>query len=195
MFRFSLALVASALVISNHAHATVPMLSVDDPKTPPANSAKDAPKPADDGKDPNVKRDLAHFHLGKDGLALSGYDPVAYFAEGGGKAKEGSAKIEYRYRGALYRFATEANKEKFVADPRKYEPAYGGFCAYGMAKENKVEIDPESFLIENGKLMLFYDGFLADTRAKWMDEGGSKLAPKADRYWESLHAKDEKHGG
>lgn len=158
-----------------------------DPGAAAPGGRAESPK-VDDGKDPDVKRDLSHFHLGKDGLAITGFDPVSYFPEGGGKPKEGSERIVYRYRGVLYRFASEANKEKFVADPRKYEPAYGGYCAYGMAKENKVEIDPKSFLIENGKLMLFFDGFLADTRAKWLDEGGRKLSPKADRYWESLHA-------
>jgi len=156
--------------------------------TNPGSSGNgESPKP-DDGKDPNVKRDVSHYHLGKDGLALMGYDPVGYFQEGGGKPIKGSDTITYRYRGVLYRFASNANKELFVAAPTKYEPAYGGYCAYGMAKGDKVEIDPRSFLIENGKLLLFYDGFLADTRAKWRDEDGkTKLEPKATRYWQKLH--------
>lgn len=156
--------------------------------TQPEVSGKDASRKPDDGKDPNVKRDVSHYHLGKDGLALMGYDPVGYFPEGGGKPIKGSDTITYRYRGVLYRFATNANKETFVAAPAKYEPAYGGYCAYGMAKEDKVEIDPRSFLIENGKLLLFYDGFLADTRKKWLDaDGKAKLEPKATRYWKKLH--------
>jgi YHS domain-containing protein len=162
-----------------------------EPANPAPPAAKETPKPAveDDGKDPDVKRDVSRFNLGKDGLAIDGHDPVAYFPEGGGKAQKGSEKITYRYRGVLYRFVSDDNKKRFTDDPSKYEPAYGGWCAYGMAKENKVEIDPESFLIEGSKLMLFFDGFLADTRAKWKDEGGAKLKPKADRYFESLAQK------
>jgi YHS domain-containing protein len=152
------------------------------PKDP---KAKDHPaKPAaPDPKDPATPRDVSQFNLGDGGLALGGYDPVAYFPDGGGKAKEGKESLELRFRGATYRFASEENKKAFAADPLKYEPAYGGWCAYGMAKGDKVEIDPESFLIVDGKLMVFYDGFLADTRAKWQDEGASKLQPKADATW------------
>jgi YHS domain-containing protein len=156
------------------------------PVAEPAPSAKaDA---SDDSLDPDVARDLTHFNLDEKGLALQGYDPVAYFEEFGGKATRGKESIHYRYRGVTYRFASERNRKAFLAAPAKYEPAYGGYCAYGAAKEYKVEIDPESFLIVEGRLMLFYDGFLNDTRASWLEAGSAKLKPKADAYWQKLSA-------
>lgn len=151
--------------------------------------AAEEPKPAvDDGKDPTVERDVRGFNLDADGLALSGYDPVAYFAVGGGAAARGDAKFEFVYRGVTYRFANEANLDAFRADPRAYEPQYGGWCAYAMARGDKVEVDPESFLVVDGKLYVFYDGLFADTRAKWREEGHDKLRPKADEHWTKLLA-------
>ena len=146
------------------------------------------PKPAvDDGKDPAVVRDVRSFNL-DDGLALSGYDPVAYFEVGGGKATKGDAKLEFTYRGVKYRFANAANLDTFKADPRAYEPCYGGWCAYAMARGDKVEIDAESFLVVDGKLYLFFNGLFADTRAKWRKEGHDTLRPKADEHWAKLLA-------
>lgn len=149
-----------------------------------------ATKPAiDDGKDPAVVRDVRAFNLDRDGLALSGYDPVAYFEVGGGKPTKGDAKHEFTYRGVKYRFATAANLDTFKADPRAYEPQYGGWCAYAMARGDKVEIDTESFLVVDGKLYLFFNGLFADTRAKWQKEGHETLRPRADEHWPKVIAK------
>ncbi|MBK6940033.1 MAG: YHS domain protein [Planctomycetes bacterium] len=146
-------------------------------------------KPAvDDGKDPAVVRDVRSFNLDDDGLALSGYDPVAYFEIGGGKPAKGDAKHVFTYRGVKYRFANEANLATFKADPRAYEPCYGGWCAYAMARGDKVEIDTESFLVVDGKLYLFFNGLFADTRAKWRKEGHETLRPSADEHWTKLLA-------
>jgi len=113
------------------------------------------------------ERDVSHFNLDKNKLALSGYDPVAYFTEGGGKATKGSDKITTTYKGVVYRFATEEHKALFLKTPDKFEPAYGGWCAYAMAEGEKVEIDPESFVVTDGKLYVFYKSFFNDTRSKW----------------------------
>ena len=130
-------------------------------------------------------RDVSHFNLGKKGLALSGYDPVAYFEEGGGKPQKGSEDITTVHDGVLYRFSSEATKQLFLANPAKYEPEYGGWCAYAMADGDKVEIDPESFLIQGGKLYLFYKGWFNDTRAKWLKDP-DKLQAKADKAWRKI---------
>jgi hypothetical protein len=131
-------------------------------------------------------RDVSQFNLGKDGLALQGYDPVAYFAEGGAKPAKGLDTITATHDGVLYRFASEEHKKLFLASPDKYEPAYGGWCAYAMAKKEKVEVDPESFLTTGGRLMLFYKGWFNDTRAKWMkDEAG--FTTKADAGWKEVN--------
>ncbi len=131
-------------------------------------------------------RDVAQFNLGKNGLALAGHDPVAYFAEDG-KPRKGDAKFELVHDGVRYRFANEANQKLFQASPAKYEPAYGGWCAYAMAQKEKVEVDPESFLVRDGRLMLFYKGWFNDTRAKFLKDADN-LTRKADAKWAELIA-------
>src|SRR5258706_6716442 len=98
-----------------------------------------------------------HFNL-DDGIAIKGYDPVSYFTAG--KAVKGSKAMAVYSQGATYYFSSVANKELFKANPAKYLPEYGGWCAYAMgAKGEKVNIDPETFKIVNGKLYLFYNRF------------------------------------
>jgi len=128
---------------------------------------------------------LAEYNLEKSGLALSGYDPVAYFAKEA-KPTKGDKKISVTHRGVTYRFANDANRKRFIASPAQFEPAYGGWCAYAMAKDKQVEIDPESFLIEDGRLLLFYKGLFNNTRKKWGKEGPDKLRPQADANWKKL---------
>jgi YHS domain-containing protein len=125
----------------------------------------------------------ASFNLSKGDVAIVGYDPVAYFKEGGGKPTKGDAKRTVVYRGATYRFASDENRALFLEHPSRYEPAYGGWCAYAMASNDRVEVDPKSFRIEGGNLLLFYKGLLANTRKKWGKEGADKLRPKADSHW------------
>lgn len=132
-------------------------------------------------------RDTRHFNLGAKGLALQGYDPVAYFAEGGGKPREGLATITATHEGVTYRFATEANKAVFLKDPARFEPQYGGWCAYAIPDKNKVEVDPESFVVREGKLYLFYKGFFNDTRAKWQKDPAD-FVKRGDTAWKELTA-------
>ncbi len=95
------------------------------------------------------------FNISKKQLAIKGYDAVVYFTEG--KAKEGKAGFAVYYEGITYYFSSAANKELFKANPSKYEPQYGGWCAYAMGNDgSKVEVDPETFKVTNGKLYLFY---------------------------------------
>lgn len=139
---------------------------------------------------------LPDYNLEK-GLALKGYDPVAYFAEGGGKPAKGKASLEAEHRGVKYRFANEANRDRFLASPGRFEPAYGGWCAYAMSGGDKVEVDPRSFLVDDSQLLVFYKGFLNDTRKKWQKQGSAKLRPKADANWQRLSgegaARDTSH--
>lgn len=132
-------------------------------------------------------RDVRQYNLGKDALALSGYDPVAYFEEGGGKPRKGDAKLELVHAGVRYRFASEANRALFQKNPTRFEPAYGGWCAYAMAQKEKVEVDPESFLLRDGRLMLFYKGWFNDTRAKFLKDA-TALTRRADEKWAELIA-------
>lgn len=120
------------------------------------------------------------FNL-ESGLAIQGYDPVAYFNQN--KAVEGNKQWSVNFEGATYRFVNAANKELFVKDPQKYEPQYGGWCAYAMgATGEKVEIDPETFKVLNGKLYLFYHSWANNTLPKWNKDEAS-LKSKADKSW------------
>ena len=122
------------------------------------------------------------FNLEK-GLAVQGYDVVAYFS---GKPVKGNASLAAVYQGVRYHFANEANKETFKKNAAKYEPQYGGWCAYAMgANGEKVEIDPETFKIVNGKLYLFYNKRFNNTLKTWNRDEQS-LKAKADVNWSKL---------
>jgi YHS domain-containing protein len=121
------------------------------------------------------------YNLEKSGLAIQGYDPVAYFTSQ--KAIEGKKEFTTVFNGVTYRFANAQNLQLFKTDPSRYEPQYGGWCAYAMgAKGEKVEVDPETFKIVNGKLYLFYNKLLTNTLNYW-NKDEVKLKPNADRNW------------
>jgi YHS domain-containing protein len=123
---------------------------------------------------------LKHFNL-NEGLALQGYDPVSYFKDK--KALVGSKDFLARYKGILYRFSSSGNKALFIANASQYEPEYGGWCAYAMGSRGaKVDVDPETFKIVNGKLYLFYNKFVNNTLTDW-NKNEPSLLSKADAYW------------
>ena len=125
------------------------------------------------------------FNINERHLAIQGYDPVAYFTEH--KAKEGDKSINANYQGVTYYFASEKDKQMFLTDPGKYEPEYGGWCAYAMgAKGEKVEVDPETFKIISGKLYLFYNKFFNNTLKTW-NKDEAHLKSKADNHWSSIY--------
>lgn len=125
-----------------------------------------------------------HFNL-TDGIAIQGYDPVAYFILG--KAIEG--KMEYRAvsEGITYHFSSASTRDLFLKNPGKYEPQYGGWCAYAMGSSGeKVEVDPETFKIVNGKLYLFYNAYFNNTLTKW-NKNETELKTKADQNWNKIY--------
>lgn len=130
----------------------------------------------------NQSYDLEHYNL-KNSLAIQGYDPVAYFTAG--KAIEGSEKITIKNKGVTYRFSSESNKALFKTDPKKYEPQYGGYCAYAMAEGDKVRVDPETFKVIDGKLFLFYNFRFTNTLNSWNKDEGN-LLPKAGKEWSKI---------
>lgn len=134
------------------------------------------------------------FNLEKDGLAIQGYDPVAYFQEGGGKPAQGRKDVTHTIGRSTYRFASEANRDLFQKNPEKYEPAYGGWCAYAMGTNGeKVEINPKAFVITDNKLYLFYKTFITDTRKPW-NKNEDSLKPKADASWNAIVEKAAEAG-
>lgn len=121
------------------------------------------------------------YNLESSGLAIQGYDPVAYFTLN--KALEGKKDFSTSYNGVIYRFASKQNKDEFARNPARYEPQYGGWCAYAMGKKGeKVEIDPETFKIVNGKLYLFYNKFFNNTLKSW-NQDETRLKTQADHNW------------
>lgn len=133
-----------------------------------------------------------HVNLDSDGFALHGYDPVAYIenhqaVEG---LKSGSGQIVSTIDGVKWAFSTTANQQKFLTQPQKYTPAYGGYCAWAMVDGDEVDVDPKSFKLIDGKVYLFYNGFLGDTLSKWnkkSDDSGQRA--KADASWKNLTQK------
>lgn len=124
---------------------------------------------------------INHLNIDKNKLSLEGYDAISYIAMN--KAVKGNKDISYSYQGVTYRFSSKQNLEKFKASPDKFLPQYGGWCAYAMGYSgDKVEVDPETFKIKDGKLYLFYNAFFTNTLPKWnSDEQNLKI--KADKNW------------
>jgi YHS domain-containing protein len=123
-----------------------------------------------------------NFNIKKN-VAIEGYDPVSYFD---GKPSEGDEKIVASYMGITYLFSTTSNANKFKAAPEKYEPAYGGWCAYAMGENGeKVKIDPETYKIMEGKLYLFYNFWGNNTLRDW-NKNEKSLKSKADQNWKKF---------
>jgi len=114
------------------------------------------------------------------GLAIKGYDTVAYFTDG--KPVEGSKEFETTWDGATWRFSSEANLESFESDPEKYAPQYGGYCAWAVSQGTTANIDPKSWTIVDGKLYLNYNEKI---QKKW-SSNRSALIKKADEEWGKL---------
>lgn len=124
-----------------------------------------------------------HYNL-KSGVAIKGYDPVAYFTQN--KAVEGSKQFRHIHQGVTYQFSSTENLAKFKKSPSRYEPQYGGWCAYAFAIDaGKVKVNPKSFKIIDAKLYLFYHSApWGNTLKKWNQEGSDKtLISKANAAW------------
>jgi YHS domain-containing protein len=127
----------------------------------------------------------SHDLLGE-GVGLVGYDPVSYFPDGGGKPVKGHIMTSAEYDGVTYRFASEEHRALFQKNPAKYVPAYGGWCTWAVAELAKhVDVDPEAYVVKNGKLYVFYRDPKLDTRAKFLEDPDGMLA-KAEANWPAL---------
>jgi YHS domain-containing protein len=120
------------------------------------------------------------LNLDKTGVAIQGYDPVAFFTDK--KPVKGDQKFLVKHDGAIYFFASKEHKDLFKTNPAKYTPEFGGYCAYGVSRNKLVEIDVDAFQIVDGKLLLQYSKGVRDDFNK--DTKGN-LA-KADANWVGL---------
>ncbi len=131
-------------------------------------------------------RNVAEYNLTAEGVGLKGYDPVSYFPEGGGMALPGSVATSYNHAGAIYHFASQANLDLFVSNPKKYEPTYGGWCAYAMAFGEKIDIDPTLFTV-NGSRAHF---FVSTAAKRDFDANVPAFERRADIKWKSLSGEE-----
>jgi len=130
------------------------------------------------------KNRLKHFNHNET-IAIKGYDPVAYFSGNALKGKKELGAIAFG--GIKYYFSSLENKEAFKNAPARYEPQYGGWCAYAMGNDgSKVEIDPETFKIVDGKLYLFYNKYFTNTLKSW-NKQEPELKKKADQNWQKIY--------
>jgi len=116
------------------------------------------------------------------GVAVQGYDPVAFFTDG--KPVKGDSQFVSKRDGAIYFFSSKEHRDQFNANPSKYEPAFGGYCAYGVSRNRLVEIDVDAFQIVDDKLLLQYSKSVRDTFNK--DTKGNLT--KANSNWPALVA-------
>jgi len=119
-------------------------------------------------------------NLDKQGVAIQGYDPVAFFTQG--KPVKGQAQFESTYKGAKYLFASAEDKAAFDANPAKYEPQFGGFCAYAVSEGHTAPVKIEAFMIVNGRLLMQYD---LDIKKTFEKDPQGRLA-KADKNWPGI---------
>jgi YHS domain-containing protein len=123
-----------------------------------------------------------------EGVAIDGYDPVAYFVDG--RAIKGSPEHSVEHAGAVWHFTSADHKTLFVKSPSKYLPQYNGWCAWAVAEKNaKFPVDPKTFKISDGKLYLFYNGPFGDGKFNALEPWNKeekRLTRLAETNWKTL---------
>jgi YHS domain-containing protein len=150
---------------------------------PAQNTAGDEPNDAAQSASPAEAKGTTTAKLNVDdqGIILKGYDAVAYFKQG--KSVKGNSAIESTYQGAIYLFASSADKVDFEKDPAKYAPRYGAFCSFGVANGVLTDImGPDAFIVYKGKLYLCGD----DGALKEFKSDIDSNIEKADKNWLKL---------
>lgn len=117
------------------------------------------------------------------GLAIKGYDPVAYFTDG--KPVEGSADFTHEWEGAKWRFASAESRDAFAKEPARYAPQFGGFCAWAVSQGYTADVDPEAWKIVEGKLYLNYN---KKVQENWEKDASGNIA-KGETNWPALRDK------
>lgn len=120
-----------------------------------------------------------------DGIAIRGYDPVAYFTESA--PVKGNKDYTYSWNGAVWQFKNQENLSAFKANPEKYAPQFGGFCAYGVSENHKSPTEPDAFTIVNDKLYLNYN---VKVKQLWLKDRDARIE-KAISNWATLKTSKE----
>jgi YHS domain-containing protein len=116
-------------------------------------------------------------------VAINGYDPVAYFTQN--KTVKGVSEFSYEWKGTNWLFSSKTDMDLFSSDPEKYEPQYGGYCAYGCSKGKKATTDPQAWTIVDGKLYLNHSQQVKET---WLKDQNQRIE-LADKYWPQIKDK------
>ena len=128
-----------------------------------------------------VSGEKSSFNLGhSNGLAMDGYDVMSYWI--GGEPVKGSEEFSFEYDGAKWIFVSEANRDAFAADPEKYAPQFGGFCAYAASKSYLADVDPFAWQIWQDKLYLNYS---PQVQRIWGNDLEANVV-KGNENWPSL---------
>jgi len=126
----------------------------------------------------------SNWNVNKKGVVADGYDVVSYFS---GEPKEGNELFASTYDGATFYFHSMANKKTFDENPSKYTPEFGGWCAYAIADTGeKVEVNPETYTITDGKLYLFYNRFGTNTLKYWQKDEANFIK-KSQITWQTKY--------
>jgi hypothetical protein len=126
---------------------------------------------------------VAPVNMTAEGVAIKGYDPVAYFLDG--MPVKGSEEFQYAWMGARWLFKDAGHRDLFASDPERYAPRYGGYCAYAVSRGTTADIDPEAWSIVDGKLYLNLNG---DVQEIWSRDIPGNIR-KADANWPALRGK------
>ena len=121
-------------------------------------------------------------YFNTDGVAIQGYDPVAYFTQG--KPVYGKDEFTHDYAGATWRFASADSRDAFAAEPERYAPQYGGYCAWAVSQGYTASTDPDAWRIEDGRLYLNYS---KSVQSRWEKDIPGNIA-SADANWPGLRA-------
>ena len=129
------------------------------------------------------EQSVSAINVDSKGVILKGYDAVSYFAAGG--PVQGSSSYSVSHDGAVYWFASAANRDVFKANPGKYTPSFGGFCAMGVAMGKKLDVDPQLWRIVDGKLHL---NVHKAAQTRWLEDVKGNLL-QADKNWPGIKDK------
>ena len=124
------------------------------------------------------------YNVGADRIMLKGYSPVSYVDQG--VAEKGSPDFSIEYQQVIFLFTSEDQKQLFSQNPSRYMPAYGGYCAYGVAIAKHLDIDPQNFKMLNGRVHLFLRNNEVDALDLWNKGKETAMVEDAEVNWEIL---------
>lgn len=127
------------------------------------------------------------YNIDDSTIALQGYSPVSYLDIG--IAQKGLKEYKSTYNGVAYYFTSKEQKKTFEANPSKYLPQYGGYCAFGVSVGAKFRVDPNKFVVKNGKYYLFLYNLEVDAQQLWLNGNHNELVKKSNTNWTSLSKK------